>query len=87
LLSYALVQWVLSGIEFGGIMDKESTVKARVPRAFNGTHFQNSPSVIPYDIKVNIIDLLGDQQRVPPGLFPMEVPVFADSVKVGMKTT
>jgi L-ascorbate metabolism protein UlaG (beta-lactamase superfamily) len=87
LLSYALVQLVLSGIEFGGIMDKESTVKARASRAFNGTHFQNSPSVIPYDIKVNIVDLLGDQQRVPPGLFPMEVPVVADSVKAGMKAT
>ncbi|MBT5505766.1 MAG: hypothetical protein HOK17_01315 [Flammeovirgaceae bacterium] len=46
-------------------MDKESTAKARAFRAYNGTHFQNSPSVILYDIKVNIVDLLGDQQRVP----------------------
>ena len=68
-------------------MDKESTVKARASRAFNGTHFQNSPSVIPYDIKVNIVDLLGDQQRVPSGLFPMAVPVVADSVKASMKAT
>ena len=68
-------------------MDKESTAKVRASRAYNGTHFQNSPSVIPYDIKVNIIDLLGDQQRVPSGLFPMEVPVVADSVKSGMKAT
>ena len=68
-------------------MDKESTAKVRASRAYNGTHFQNSPSVIPYDIKVNIVDLLGDQQRVPSGLFPMEVPVVADSVKSGMKAT
>ena len=36
---------------------------------------------------MNIADLLGDQQRVPPALFPIEVPVFADSVKAGMKAT
>ena len=44
LLAYVLVQWVLSGTEFGGVMDEESSVKARAfPAHLMATHFQNSP--------------------------------------------
>ena len=87
LLIYALVQWVLSGTEFGGVMDEESSVKARSSNSFNGDHFQNSPDGMPYDIMVNIADLLGDQVRVPPGPFPMKIPDVADSVKAGIRAT
>ena len=81
LLAYVLVQWVLNGTEFGGVMDEESSVKARSPHSFNGDHFQNSPGDMPYDIMVNIADLLGDQVRVPPDPFPMEIPDVADTAK------
>jgi len=47
LLAYVLVQWVLSGTEFGGVMDEESSVKARSSYSFNGDHFQNSPGDMP----------------------------------------
>ena len=87
LFIYAFTQWILNGTEFGGVMDRESTIKAQASRSFNGAHFQNLPSVIPYDIRVNIVDLLGKQQRVPSGLFPVEVPVVTDSVKAGIRAT
>ena len=87
LLAYVLVQWVLSGTEFGGVMDEESSVKARSSHSFNGDHFQNSPGDMPYGIMVNIGDLLGDQVRVPPGPFPMEIPDVADTVKAGIRAT
>ena len=87
LLIYVLIQWVLSGTEFGRYMDKKSAVKAQSSSSFNRAHFQNLPAVRPYDIKVNIIDMLGNQKHVSPGPFPIEVPVVTDLVKAAIRST
>ncbi len=84
---YVTARIILAGDEFGGKMDELSQHKANVSPQYADHHFQNTPAVVDYDWMVNLRDMRGNQQRVPPGPFPIDTPEISDSVVTGIRAT
>ena len=90
----ALVAVLFAGImivwqnpEFGGEMDEMSLNKAESSPQYMDGNFENTPKAIPSNLMITFKEQRGDQVRIPPALFPTEVPSISDTVGMGIKAT
>lgn len=89
-IGFVTYKIVTSGTEFGADMDEQSLLKAQRSNQYDADQkqFRNVPDVISSSLKTNWEDMRGNQERVPPGPFPMDTPqISAVLDSMGIKAT
>jgi L-ascorbate metabolism protein UlaG (beta-lactamase superfamily) len=84
-IAFFAVRSIMNETEFGGQIDAIHLEQLSQSDQHNGAHFHNTPEPVPYSIWTNLKDMMGGQNRVPPGPFPALAPDVSGPAHDGLR--